>query len=50
MPDRVDILIDSAADLQRQINQLNDELVRLAVSILGLAIGFALMSWYLWHQ
>jgi len=50
MPDKTDILIDTAADLQRQINQLNDELLSLAVSILSLAVGFVLVSWYLWRQ
>ena len=50
MPDKTDILIDTAADLQRQINQLNDELLTLAVSILALAVGFVLVSWYLWRQ
>lgn len=49
MPDRVDILIDSAADLQRQINQLNEELLTLALALLGLALGFVVVSWKLWH-
>lgn len=49
MPDRVDILIDSAADLQRQINQLNEEVLALALALLGLGLGYLLMCWKLWR-
>lgn len=50
MPSPVENLIDHSAQLQQQVDRLNDEVLTLALAGLGLALALMLLSWKLWHE
>jgi hypothetical protein len=49
MTDRVDTLIDHAAALQREVDQLREEVLLLALAGIALGMALMLMGWKLWH-
>lgn len=50
VPSPVENLIDHSAQLQQQVDRLNDEVLTLALAGLGLALALMLLSWKLWHE
>jgi len=42
--------MDHAADLQREVDRLGDELLMIALAGLALAVACMIMGWQLWHQ
>lgn len=42
-------LIDHAADLQRQVDQLSNELIALALALVAIAAVSTVLIWKLWQ-
>jgi hypothetical protein len=50
MPDRLETLIDHAAQLQQQLDRQAAELNTLALALLGLALGVMVLTYKLWQD
>jgi hypothetical protein len=45
----IDAVIDHAAILQRQVDELSREVLLIAFAVLCLSVGMMFLSWRLWH-
>lgn len=50
MPSQIEVLIDHAAALQREVERLNEEVLTLALAGMALALALMMMGVKLWHE